>query len=108
MTAAARIYAESNGNNSTGSSPRNRGDTRGAQHTHTTHRRSAPMTIVAEGVPGSVELVEQSSSNRFHVPDEDEFNYAGQMQADNATVGASSVVSLEAELNSSMDAVKRE
>uniref|UniRef100_A0A7S2L2Q0 Spindle pole body-associated protein Vik1/Cik1 microtubule binding domain-containing protein n=1 Tax=Leptocylindrus danicus TaxID=163516 RepID=A0A7S2L2Q0_9STRA len=107
MTAAARMYAESNGNNSTGSSPRNRGDTRGAQHTHTTHRRSAPMTIVAEGVPGSVELVEQSSSNRFHVPDEDEFDYVGQMQ-ETATGGASSVVSLEAELSSSMDAIKRE
>merc|ERR1719215_1213329 len=107
MTAAARMYAESNGNNSTGSTPRNRGDTRGAQHTHTTHRRSAPMTIVAEGVPGSVELVEQSSSNRFHVPDEDEFDYVGQMQ-ETATGGASSVVSLEAELSSSMDAIKRE
>merc|ERR1719215_2583431 len=107
MTAAARMYAESNGNNSTGSTPRNRGDTRGAQHTHTTHRRSAPMTIVAEDVPGSVELVEQSSSNRFHVPDEDEFDYVGQIQ-ETATVGASSVVSLEAELSSSMDAIKRE
>jgi len=109
MTAAARIYAESNGNNTTGSPPRNRGDTdttRGAHHTHT-HRRSAPMTIVAEGVPGSVELVDESSSNRFHVTDEDEFDYVEQMQ-DTATVGAASVVSLEAELNSSMDAFKRE